>query len=294
MEPIRKGKVKDVYDDGDTLIFKFSDRISVFDKIIPNEVKNKGQSLCRTSAYWFQYISSYGMDTHFIELLSSDRMRVRKFEIPEKVDVNSRNYVIPLEFITRYYVAGSLYDRVKKGQIKPIDLGLKHEPKYGEELIDPFFEVTTKREETDRLLTKSEALDISGLTLDEYYDIREQIFKIDRRMAMEVQSRGLIHADGKKEFALGKEREIVVVDTFGTADEDRFWDKVQYENGNVIELSKEMVRQYYRNTGYYDRLYYARERKTAEPDIPPLPEEMVSKVSALYKTMFEKITGQAW
>ncbi len=64
--------------------------------------------------------------------------------------------------------------------------------------------------------------------------------------------------------------------------------------GGGIELSKEMVRQYYRNTGYYDRLYYARERKTAEPDIPPLPEEMVSKVSALYKTMFEKITGQAW
>ncbi|BAB60456.1 phosphoribosylaminoimidazole succinocarboxyamide synthase [Thermoplasma volcanium GSS1] len=294
MKLLTTGKVKDVYDDGDTLVFKFSNRISVFDKIIPNEIDNKGESLCRTSAFWFQLIESYGMKSHFIELIDNRTMRVRKFAVPNKVSLGSSNYVIPLEFITRYYVAGSLYDRIKEGKVKPMDIGLKHVPEYGEKLIDPIFEATTKREETDRLLTKKEAMEIGGLTLEDYCEIMEAVFKIDRRIDMEVSKRGLIHADGKKEIALDRERRIVVVDTFGTADEDRFWDEKEYDNGRVVELSKEMVRQYYRSIGYHDKLYYARENGLPEPDIPALSDDMVSKVSDLYRMMFEKITGQKW
>lgn len=296
MQLIRVGKVKEVYDEGETLLFKFTDKISVFDKIIPTLIPNKGESLCRTSAYWFKMAAeSAHVATHFIEMPSNNEMRVVKYFVPaSKGSPYEIEYVIPLEFITRYYVAGSLYDRLKNGTIKPSDIGLNSMPEYGEELDDPFFEITTKFENYDRSITTGEAIEIGGMTRLELYDIREAILKVDRRLNKEVLKRGLIHVDGKKEFAFGSSREPVIIDTFGTADEDRFWDLEQYENGNIVELSKEFVRQYYRSISYHDKLYEARKTGSPEPDIPALPEDMVTKTSKLYVDMFERLTGQKW
>ncbi|MDS0257451.1 phosphoribosylaminoimidazolesuccinocarboxamide synthase [Thermoplasmatales archaeon AK] len=296
MQLIRVGKVKEVYDEGDTLLFKFTDKISVFDKIIPSLIPNKGESLCRTSAYWFKVAKeSAGIETHFIELVSNTEMRVVKYYVPEKKgNPYEVEYVIPLEFITRYYVAGSLYDRLKAQKISPKDIGMQHMPEYGEELDDPFFEVTTKFEKYDRVLAMGEIIEIGGLSRTELTEIKEAIFKIDRRINKQVNSRGLIHVDGKKEFAFGPGREPVVIDTFGTADEDRFWDKELYSKGQIVELSKESVRQYYRKIGYHKLLYDARENGKPEPDIPPLPETEIRKTSQLYREMFERITGQKW
>jgi len=111
-------------------------------------------------------------------------------------------------------------------------------------------------------------------------------------MVNEVGKRGLLHVDGKKEFALGEGRKIYVVDTFGTLDEDRWWDKDAYERGEIVQLSKEFVRQYYREIGYYEKLKRAREEGKEEPEIPPLPRDMVDKVSRLYVDMYERITGR--
>ncbi len=143
----------------------------------------------------------------------------------------------------------------------------------------------------DRLLTTEEALDIAGLTKEEFHAIWDMVLKLDDRMQREVRKRGLLHVDGKKEFAMDADRRPMVVDTFGTADEDRFWDGDQYEMGRMVELSKEFVRQHYRNSGYHEALYGARDRGEPEPDIPALPEEMVRKVSDLYVSLFERITG---
>ena len=83
MKLIRTGKVKDVYDNGDTLLFKFSDRISVFDKIIPVMIPDKGASICRTSSYWFQTLNSMGIGSHFIQEKGKNEMVVKKFRIFE-------------------------------------------------------------------------------------------------------------------------------------------------------------------------------------------------------------------
>jgi phosphoribosylaminoimidazole-succinocarboxamide synthase len=294
MELLRKGKVKDVYDDGDTLIFKFSDRISVFDKIIPSAIPHKGESLCRTSSYWYSVVSSIGIDTDLIELISDSEMRVKKYRQLDHGYPFLSNFMVPLEFITRYYLAGSLFDRIKSGEIDYHSIGFKNMPEYGDELPDPFFEVSTKFEKFDRYLDVKEALEISGLELSELYEIEEIIFKIDRRINSSVETRGLLHADGKKEFALGTGRNPVIIDTFGTLDEDRFWDKNDYDSGQINELSKEMVRQYYRESGYHKRLFDAREKHEKEPDIGPLPENMVKTVADLYIHMYEKITGLKW
>ncbi|EQD33505.1 phosphoribosylaminoimidazole-succinocarboxamide synthase [mine drainage metagenome] len=222
-------------------------------------------------------------------------MRVKKFRINEsggsKIWIN---YLIPLEFVMRYYVAGTLLDRIKNGKIDYHSLDFQNLPKIGDELPDPMFEMTTKFENTDRPLSLKEASEIGGLKTSEILEIKEMIFKIDDIIKNQISAKGLIHPDGKKEFAIGINREPIVVDTFGTADEDRFWDKKSFEDGKIVELSKESVRQYYRSIGYYDSLYYARDNHMEEPMISALPEKIIKETSSLYREMFTKLTGEKW
>jgi len=278
---IRKGKVKEVYDIGDRLEFLFTNNISVFDKIIPTKIESKGAVLCGISAFWFKKCEEMGIKTHFIEKKSSNEMIVKKFRIMDSVSKKTKNYLIPLEVIARYYVAGSFYERVKNKGIK-----------YGEKLEEPIIEFTTKFESYDRLLDEKEAMKIGGLDYDDINEIKEVVLKIDEHMQHEVKKRGLIHVDGKKEFAFDEERRLVVVDTFGTPDEDRFWDMESYEKGKFVELSKEFVRNYYKKIGYYSMLKEAREKNLPEPEIPPLPNDVAREVSLLYISLYEKITGE--
>lgn len=295
---IHKGKVKNVYAvNEETLEFEFSDRVSVFDKIIPSDIPFKGETLCRTSAYWFQACQKAGMRTHFLKQTAPNKMHVRRVQVIHdysKITPQTTNYLIPLEVIIRYYAYGSLYDRILEGKVTPQMLGFPaaHKVQKAEKLPSPFFEVTTKLEKTDRPLEKEEAIKISGMTMQEWDDLKHAALKIDEQINRQVQSRGLIHVDGKKEFAFDEQRRLMVVDTFGTADEDRFWDLNEFNTGRYVEKSKEFVRQHYRETGYHEKLYTARKAGTAEPDIPALPSDLVKKTSQVYIDLFEQLTGQ--
>jgi phosphoribosylaminoimidazole-succinocarboxamide synthase len=298
MRLFRVGKVKKVFEvDDRTLEFQFTNNISVFDKVIPTEIPHKGEVLCRTSAYWFKLLEENGIRSDFIRLTGKDRMLVKRVRvIADYSQLNDRttNYLIPLEFICRHYNAGSLNDRVKDGKMTVERLGFPkgHQLRYGERLPRPFLEATTKLEGTDRNLTDEEAMRISGLTEREYQEVFATIARIDGLIAARARKAGLVHVDGKKEFAYDEERQLMVVDTFGTLDEDRWWDLAEYEKGNCVELSKEMVRQHYRDTGYHEALYKARKEHRPEPDIPPLPDDVAKKVSRLYIDMYERMTGE--
>jgi phosphoribosylaminoimidazole-succinocarboxamide synthase len=295
---LMKGKVKAAYDLGDKLEFRFTDNISVFDKVIPSHIPFKGETLCREGVYWFKRASKMGIRNHFLEYLPPNGMLVKKVDIvkPEKITVNSRCHLIPLEFICRWYVAGSLHDRVKSAEVSPESLGLSpgHKVEYGEMLPEPFMEVSTKLEKTDRLLDKASALQLSGLSPSEYEEAREIIIRIDEDIRKSVEPRGLIHVDGKKELAFDEDRKIMLVDVYGTADEDRFWDKARYDQGEFVDLSKEYVRQYYRKTGYKDELYSSRSKGQAEPYIPGLPLEVIDQTSKIYVKLYEMITGESF
>ncbi|MHC1605238.1 MAG: phosphoribosylaminoimidazolesuccinocarboxamide synthase [Candidatus Methanofastidiosia archaeon] len=297
MKPQKAGSVKEIYIlDDDTLDFVFTDKISVFDKSIPSLIPGKGETLCKEGIFWFNRTKTLGIKTHFLEAVETNRMRVKRVRIiPDysKIDHNTRNYLIPLEFISRHYVAGSFFDRISGGKLAIEEFGFKknHKIKYGEKLPCPYIETSTKLEKVDKLLKREEALSISGLTNEEYEEIIDIILKIDKEIENEVSKRGLIHVDGKKEFAFDKERQLMVVDVFGTADEDRFWDRNEWENGRCIELSKEFVRKHYEETGYKDKLYEARRKNTPEPDIPPLPDELIGEASQIYNDLLYRITG---
>lgn len=291
-----KGKVKEAYDLGDRLEFRFTDNISVFDKVIPSLIPHKGETLCREGMYWFERASRMGIKTHFLEYIPPNGMLVKKVDIiqPQNITRQSKLYLIPLEFICRWYVAGSLYDRINEGKIKATSLGFPsgHKVIFGEPLPEPFVEVSTKLEKTDRLLDNAEALRISGLSREEFGHAVDTVLRIDDDIRKNVETRGLIHVDGKKELAFDEDRNIMVVDVYGTADEDRFWDKAKYDEGEFVDLSKEFVRQYYRKTGYKDQLYMARDNRTEEPPIPALPQDVIDQTSQIYLKLFEMITGE--
>jgi phosphoribosylaminoimidazole-succinocarboxamide synthase len=297
---LRRGKVKEVYELSPTeLEFRFTNDISVFDKHIPSEIPHKGETLARTAAHWFELCRRLSVPHHFLGLSGPTAMRVKRVQVvpePRTLGPHPKNYLVPLELIVRYYLAGSMWDRVKAGKVTARDLGFPAGKKleYGLPLPEPHFEVTTKLEPVDRLLTQSEALALSALDASELDQIRETILRVDTAMQQEIGPRGLLHVDGKKEFGKDAAGTLMVVDTFGTADEDRFWDQDAYERGRHVDFSKEFVRQHYRQTGYYDRLLKARETHTEEPAIPPLPPLLVDEVSRLYTTVFERLTGEAF
>src|SRR5208282_734091 len=295
---LRRGKVKEVYEISATeLEFRFTNDISVFDKHIPSEIPHKGETLARTAAYWFELCSRLGIPHHYLGLAGPTSMRVKRVQVvpkPATLGPHPKGYLVPLELIVRYYLAGSMWDRVKAGKVAPEALGF---PKgktltYAMPLPQPHFEMTTKLEPVDRLLSMEEALSISALEPAQVDALRETILKVDTAMQKEIGPRGLIHVDGKKEFAVDSEGVLLVVDTFGTADEDRFWDQAAYERGRQVDFSKEFVRQHYRQSGYYDALLKARETKGTEPAIPPLPPLLVDEVSRLYTTVYQRLTGE--
>lgn len=295
---IRRGKVKEVYEVSPTeLEFRFTNDISVFDKHIPSEIPHKGETLALTAAHWFDQCSRLKIPHHFLGLSGPTAMRVRRVQVvpkPRTLGPNPKNFLVPLEFIVRYYVAGSLWDRVKAGTTGAEQLGLPagRTVTYGEKLPEPLFEVTTKLEPVDRLLTRAEGLELSALDARQMGEIQEMILRIDAAMESEIEPRGLIHVDGKKEFAVDSDGQLMVVDTFGTADEDRFWDRDALQRGRHTEFSKEFVRQHYRSTGYFDALQKARAEGTPEPPIPALPPLLVDEVSRLYTTVYQRLTGQ--
>ena len=295
---LRRGKVKEVYEISPTeLEFRFTDDISVFDKHIPSEIPHKGETLARTAAHWFGVCERLSVPHHFLALTGPTSMRVKRVQVvpePKTLGPHPRNYLVPLELIVRYYLAGSMWDRVQSGKVTARDLGFSPGKtlSYGVPLPEPHFEVTTKLEPVDRLLTFPEALELSRLDAKQLDSLRETILKVDAAMQAEIGPRGLLHVDGKKEFAMDADGVLMVVDTFGTADEDRFWDQDAYDRGRHVDFSKEFVRQHYRQSGYYDQLQAARQAHREEPPIPPLPPLLVDEVCRLYTTVFERLTGE--
>ena len=294
------GKVKQVWstDDPDVLEFRYTDQISVYDQIIPSLIPRKGESLNRTTCHWFDLITNEGVcDTHLIEMNAPDRCLAKRFEVikePGAIPRDMENVFVPLEVICRHHLAGSGCRRYSKGDVGAEEFGFEPGTELEEncKLPQPYLEVSTKFEAFDRLLDREEALQISNLTEKEFDSILKATLKIDAIIEREAGKRGLIHVDGKKEFALGIGRKPVLVDSFGTLDEDRWWDAETYSQGRIESLSKEFVREHYIDIGHHEALYDAREKGLDEPPIPALPQGTINKTAQLYASMYERLTGK--
>jgi phosphoribosylaminoimidazole-succinocarboxamide synthase len=299
--------------------FSFSDRYSVFDwGQMPDPICNKGVSLCMSGAYFFRKLEAAGFKTHFLGLeengsvkelqdLSgpSGSMQVRIVRVLKPADGGGAydysryrgeqgNFLIPLEIIYRNSLpaGASIFKRLKKGEIKLEDIGLKENPVPGQKLSSPIADVSTKLEVTDRYVSWDEAKEIAALSDSELELLKETVLEVSRIISREVTELGLENMDGKIELAMDSERKLMIVDVVGTLDECRF-------SYGDMAVSKEIARIYYRTTDWYSKLEEAKKAdrmnwKNGLESPARLPGELAELISDVYCGYCNGITGRQW
>jgi len=272
---VRSGKVKDIYDlDPEHLLFHFTNRVSAFDVILPSLIPRKGEVLCRLGAYWFE---SLGVRNHMVRLEGNDKMVVRKLQM------------IPVENIVRGYLYGSLYERVREGEVS-----VASAREMAEELPEPFFDPTTKSDVKDVPITESEILAQERMTEAELEQVKELSISVYRKLSETAKRAGFILADVKLEFGRDEQGRVVLGDSIGP-DEFRLWPTDSYKVGKLQEsYDKQVIRDWLIKVGYKRSLDEARRSRTSLPAPPELPSDLVSEVSSRYVSAYEKLTGRGF
>jgi len=273
--------------------FDFRDEYSIFDYgRMPDDIPFKGESLCRMTVQNFKELEGKGIKTHFVKSISPKVFQVNTVRIlyPQKNEImrESTNFLIPLEVIFRNSLpeGSSMLKRLRGGSLKPEDIGLDRIPEPFEKLEKPIVDYTTKLEKDDRHLTIEEAKELAKISDEEFAKIEETALAVNSFLNEKAESIGLDHADGKIEMAFNPNREIMLVDTFGTLDEDRFlFGKTQ--------LSKQLLRDYYAKTQWAEEVQKKEDGlEYSFTNAKPLPRDLLELASNMYKSVCEAWTGE--
>ena len=282
-QPLRTGKVREIYAAGDSFIIVASDRISAFDCILPTPIPEKGRVLSTLSTWWFNR-TQHIVPNH---LLSSE---VDKFPAPFKSHdewrgramLVKRAEVLPVECVVRGYLAGSGWKEYQHSQSvcgENLPAGLQE----SSQLPTPIFTPTTKAEVGDHDAPIDFARTEAVLGAEMAAWVREISLQLYGFAADLARERGLILADTKFEFGL-VDGELTLVDEIFTPDSSRFWDAQDYAPGRAQEsFDKQFVRDYLEALNW---------KKT--PPAPALPSTIVLQTQSKYFAAYERITGQAW
>lgn len=282
--PVKEGKVREVYDNGDSLIIVATDRISAFDVILKNEVTDKGAILTQMSKFWFGFTSDI-VPNHMV---STDAEDMPEFFRSERFNGNSmlckKLKMLPIECIVRGYITGSGWESYKEsGTVCGIKLpeGLKESDK----LPEPIYTPTTKADlgDHDEHITFEESVQILDKEFpgkgEEYAKkIMDCTIALYKKCAEYALSKGIIIADTKFEFGLDEEGNVVLGDEMLTPDSSRFWPLDGYKPGQ--------------GQPSFDK-QYVRDWLKANPDSGyKLPEDVVKKTTDKYKEAFLMLTGR--
>lgn len=271
MKFLGSGKVKDLYDpeDGHNLIFKFSDRVSAYDVKFNETIPKKGNVLCRFAEFWFEELP---VPNHFVKRLSDTEIMVKKMQM------------LPIECVVRGFFYGSLINRWKNGQVT---LPENTNTTMAAKLLEPIFDPTTKSEH-DIPIDKKKTLELKLVSEDQYNFLEKTSIDIYKKMASKADEAGFILADLKLEFGL-LDGNITLGDSIGP-DEYRLWPKESFEVGKIQEsYDKQILRDWLTANGYQKKFDDEREAGK-EPIAPPIPEEIISKMTARYVAAYEKLT----
>ncbi len=278
----RRGKVRDIYDLGDTLLFVASDRISAFDVVMPNGIPDKGRVLTGLSLFWFDMMK--WMPNH---LVTAD---VSKYPEPLRSkyskDLQGRSMIVkkakPLavECIVRGYITGSGWkDYQSTGKVCGIPLRKGYSQ--AEKLDEPLFTPSTKAElgTHDENISFEKTKQILGLKFAE--TARDLSIKVYKTAADYAATKGIILADTKFEFGIFND-ELILIDEVLTPDSSRFWPADQYSVGcSPPSLDKQFVRDYLETLDW---------NKTAPG--PELPPDIVSKTREKYLDALRRLAGK--
>jgi phosphoribosylaminoimidazole-succinocarboxamide synthase len=275
VELIRQGKVRDVYTDGDDLILVASDRVSVYDVVLPTPIPDKGAILTQLSLWWFSQVADL-VPNH---VLSEDvppewkgrAIRCRRLDM------------VAVECIARGYLTGlGLASYRATGAIS----GLKLPPGLVEadQLPEPIFTPTTKAEVGhDEFITMDDVREAVGEeTANELGRLTMAIYSQGAEIARE---RGVIIADTKFEFGKDASGKLILADEVLTPDSSRFWKLADYEPGRPQwSYDKQYLRDWSSSLGNWDRTYPG----------PAVPPEVVAETRARYVEIFDRLTGEKW
>ena len=271
MKFLTSGKVKDVYEFEDKkLLFKFTNRVSAYDVKFKDEIPRKGEVLCKFAEYWFKKLD---VANHFVERKSDTEIIVKKMDM------------LPIECVVRGYFYGSLVSRWKDGKIS-LENGVQTD--LAAKLPTPIFDPTTKSTH-DVPVSKEESVSQKLVTSDEYDWLSDKSIQIYETMARIADDSGFILADLKLEF--GKlNNEIILADSIGP-DEFRLWPKDEYKIDETQQAyDKQLLRDWLTENGYQKKFDDARSSGN-EPIAPPIPIDLISKMTQRYVTAYQKLTG---
>jgi phosphoribosylaminoimidazole-succinocarboxamide synthase len=277
--PVRRGKVRDVYDFGDRLLFVATDRISAFDWVLPNGIPDKGAILTQISRFWFARL---GVPHHLLEV------DLTTLPLPAGTDVEAlrprslvvrKTKVFPIECVARGYLVGSGWKEYRASQTVcglPLRPGLVE----AQQLDEPIFTPATKAETGhDENIPFDRAAAIIGQSTAEH--LRELTLSLYRQANDYARTRGLILADTKFEFGEVDGR-ILLIDEVLTPDSSRFWPADQYTPGrNPPSFDKQFVRDWLETTGW---------DKAGPP--PALPDDVIARTREKYLEAYERLTGR--
>lgn len=278
---VKSGKVREVFDLGDSYLFVATDRISAFDVIMPNGIPRKGEALTRLSHYWFDETESLAPNHR---LLRADDPLPQSLAEHEAL-LRGRSMIVKkceplaIECVVRGYLAGSGWKEYREAGTVcgiPLPPGLRE----CEEIAEPIFTPATKADEGhDENISFERAAEIVGEeTAREVRRLSLEIYAAARAKARE---RGIIIADTKFEFGRLDGR-LILIDEVLTSDSSRFWPADQYEPGRgQPSFDKQFVRDYLESLDW-----------DKQPPGPVLPPEVVEKTREKYFEAFERITGR--
>ena len=285
-KPFKEGKVREIYENGDSLIMVATDRISAFDHILKNKITDKGAVLTQMSKFWFNFTQDV-IPNHVI---STDNSDMPEFFQQERFKGNAmmvkKLEMLPVECIVRGYISGSGWKSYKEnGTICGIKLpeGMKE----SEKLPEPIFTPSTKAElgDHDENIDFEKCCEVlekayPGHGVEYATKIKDATLTIYKKCAEYALTKGIIIADTKFEFGLDENGNVVIGDEMLTPDSSRFWPLEGYEPGH--------------GQPSYDK-QFVRDWLIANPDSDYLlPDEVIEKTIAKYKEAYEKLTGEAF
>jgi len=280
--PVKRGKVRDIYDLGDRLLIVATDRISAYDSVMPNGIPDKGKILTATTLFWFDFLKD--VTPHHLISTDIDSLGAPFTEHAEELAGRSmicrKAEVLPVECVVRGYLAGSAWAEYRKTG-KATGMALPAGMLEGQKLPEPVFTPATKAESGhDENITFERAGQIVG---DEALagEVRSRSFEIYTRGADYAAGRGIIIADTKFEWGMA-DGELILVDEVLTPDSSRFWPASSYKPGrSQPSYDKQFVRDYLTASGW--------DRNTPAP---MLPDDIVQKTRAKYCEAYEGLVGK--
>jgi phosphoribosylaminoimidazole-succinocarboxamide synthase len=275
------GKVRDLYEvDHDRMLVVASDRISVFDVVLPDEIPDKGAALTALSTFWFEETADI-WDNHLVSSDPTDFPETAGPDVAGRAMLVRAARPVRLECIARGYLFGSAWSEYEAtGGVggRALPGGLRQ----AERLPEPIFTTTTKAEAGhDEPLIESEAVELVGAEV--YEQARTASLALYAHAAAHAERCGLILADSKLEFGL-RDDALLVIDELCTSDSSRYWAADTYEVGtSPPSFDKQFVRDHYLKLGW-----------DQQPPVPRLPEDVIEGTRARYVEAYEMLTGRSF